>query len=126
MHRRLASKMTEVGIAAGELSPQSISKPDGKHHSNLLDRLHGQGQTRSMRVELPRRARRPAKFLLMIALLISGCSKDRTYAQAGAHMEPRTTLVIFSDKRMAEGEWAALFDALEEGARGVAQEAPAL
>jgi hypothetical protein len=41
-------------------------------------------------------------------------------------MEPRTTLVIFSDKRMAEGEWAALFDALEEGARGIAQEAPAL
>jgi hypothetical protein len=79
-----------------------------------------------MRVELSRRLRRPAKFLLMIAFLISACQKDRTYAQGVAPAEPRTTLVIFADKRMADDEWVALFDALEKGARGVAKEAPAL
>jgi hypothetical protein len=62
----------------------------------------------------------------MIALLISACSKNRTYAQAPAHTEPRATLVIFAEKRMTDGEWAALFDALEKGARGAAEEAPAL
>ncbi len=104
----------------------SISKPDGKHHSNLLDRLHERRQTRSMRVELPRRPRRPAKFLLMIALLISACQKDRTYAQTPAHTEPRATLVIFADKHMADSEWEALFDALHKGAENAAIEAPAL
>jgi hypothetical protein len=79
-----------------------------------------------MRVELPRQPRRPAKLLLMIALLISACSKDRAFAQAPAHIEPRATLVIFADKRMADGEWAALFEALEKGARDAAEEAPSL
>ncbi len=41
-------------------------------------------------------------------------------------MEARTTLVIFAQKRMTDSEWAALFDALEKGARGAAEEAPAL
>jgi hypothetical protein len=119
--------MTAVYLIASSRSvSDSISQSDGKHHINLLDRLHERSQTRSMRVELLRRPRRPARFLLMIALLISACQKDRTYAQAPAHSEPRTTLVIFADKHMVDGEWVALFDALEKGARGAEEEAPAL
>ena len=41
-------------------------------------------------------------------------------------MEPRTTLVIFADKHMADIEWEALFDALHKGAENAAMEAPAL
>jgi hypothetical protein len=79
-----------------------------------------------MRVELSHWLRRPAKFLLMTAFLISACQKNRTYAQGVAQTEQRTTLVIFADQHMADGEWMALFDALEKGVPGVAKEAPAL
>jgi hypothetical protein len=79
-----------------------------------------------MRVELPRRLRRLAKFIPMIALLVSACSKDRAYAQTPARTETRTTLVIFAEKRMADSEWAALFDALQKGAQSGREEAPAL
>jgi len=79
-----------------------------------------------MRVELPRRLPSPAKFLLIIALLVSVCPRDRAYAQPEAHVEPRTTLVIFTERRMSDSEWAALFDALRAGARSAQEEAPAL
>jgi hypothetical protein len=62
----------------------------------------------------------------MIALLVSACSKDRAYAQTPARTETRTTLVIFAEKRMADSEWAALFDALQKGAQSGREEAPAL
>ena len=79
-----------------------------------------------MRVELPRRLRRPARFLLTIALLVSAFLRDRAYAQTAAHIEPRATLVIFAERRMTDSEWAALFDALREGARSARGGAQAL
>jgi hypothetical protein len=62
----------------------------------------------------------------MIALLVSACSKDRAYAQTAAHVEPRTTMVVFAEKRMADSEWAALFDALQKGAESAHKEEPGL
>jgi hypothetical protein len=63
---------------------------------------------------------------MMIALLISACSKTRAYAQAAAPSEPRATMVIFAERRMADTEWAALFDALQRSARTDRDEAPVL
>ena len=114
------------GITTERTARATISAPDDKHHINLLDRLPSRSQTHGMRVELPRRLRRLAIFIPMIALLVSACSKDRAYAQTPARTETRTTLVIFAEKRMADSEWAALFDALQKGAQSGREEAPAL
>jgi len=114
------------GITAKRTTRVTISSSDGKHHINLLDRLASWSQTHGMRVEFPRRLPRPAKFLLMIALFVSACTTDRAYAQTAAHTESRTTMVIFSERRVTDSEWAALFLALQKGARGAQQETPAL
>ncbi len=114
------------GITTERTTRATISVSDDKHHINLLDRLTSRSQTHGMRVELPRRLPRPAKFLLMIALLISSCSKNRAYAQTPARIEPRTTLVIFAERRMQDSEWTALFDALQKGAQSADKEEPGL
>ena len=67
----------------------------------------------------------PATFLLSIALMMSSCSRDKVFAQAGP-TETKTTLVIFAERNMRDAEWSALFDALKRGARSESAAVPAL
>jgi len=78
-----------------------------------------------MRVALPRRPRVPGLFVLVIAFILSFCSPGALLAQAGA-AKTRTTLIIFSERRMRDEEWSALFDALKRGSASEAARAPAL
>jgi hypothetical protein len=83
-------------------------------------------QTRNMRVELFRPLQRPAAFLLTIALFALCGPAGATRAQITERTQPRTTLVVFAEHRMTDGEWTALFDALQKSAQGAAVELPAL
>jgi len=103
---------------------RSISQQDGPYHNNPLDRYSCAGQTRSMRVELPRRPRVPELFAV-VAFILSFCLPGRLLAQPGV-AKTRTTLIIFSERRMRDEEWSALFDALKRGVRSESTEAPAL
>lgn len=99
---------------AGEAGKRTITNPDGYHSINLLDRCNGRRQTRSMRVELPRRPRRPEFLLLvmLVAILIEAparaCAPDTKDAE-------RTTLIVFTRRPMHEDQWQALFTAMRRG-----------
>jgi hypothetical protein len=78
-----------------------------------------------MRVELPRRSRRPVRLLLMVAMMLASCGRNKSYAQDAAS-ETRTTLVFFADHPMADGEWSAVFDALKKDFTSERTAVPAL
>jgi hypothetical protein len=108
--------------------PWFISSGDRIHHINLLDRCKRGAQTPSMRVERYRsRPPKPAFFLTMVALALSSCGRNKSYGEdreTGA--AKTTTLVVFAQRPMRDGQWSALFDALKQGAQKVAATTPAL
>lgn len=102
--------------AEKNLPTSSISNADGSYHDNQLDRYMSQPQTHTMRVELPRWPRRPATFLMMIALMMASCARSKGYAQTTT-ATARITLVFFAEQSLRDGEWDALFDALKKDMR---------
>ena len=88
------------------------------YHINLLDRYARRRQTRTMRVELPRRLLRPVTFLLVVVFCVVFVYGGRASAQIPAYTGPQTKLIIFADHGMADGEWAALFAALRKSLTG--------
>lgn len=104
----------------------AISNCDAIYHINQLDRYKVREETRSMRVELPRRPLRPGIFLI-VALIASWFVTERAFAEMpAATTSHTTTLILFATHSMPEGEWTALLAALRKGAVHVAAEAPAL
>lgn len=63
----------------------TISHRDGSYHHNLLDRYTNRGQTRSMRVELPRRLRMPVKFLMLMAFTLYCTRNQKRNFRIGMH-----------------------------------------
>lgn len=120
-------RLRERGAAGERLRrPRaSISVADGLYRINLLDRCKEQIETLDMRVELPRWPRWPRVLLLMIVLGVT-LETSRAPAQEEASPGPRTTLVVFAEKRMQDEAWSMLFDAIREGVPGAAAGTPAL
>src|ERR1700733_1361160 len=107
-------------------SPRAfISIADGLYRINLLDRCKERDETLDMRVEFPRRPRRPNVLLLMIAMGFT-LVVNRAMAQNAAQQEARTSLVIFAEDRMEDEAWVMLFDAIRKGVHGAAALAPAM
>jgi hypothetical protein len=99
----------------------SISNSDQYHTNNLLDGLHQRDQTHGMKFRFLHHIALRNSLLLSILLLAPGASLD-TLAQA----PPKTTLAIFSDRRMPEEMWSALFTALRTELSSGAPEMQAL
>jgi hypothetical protein len=102
----------------------AISCEDGFYHDNPLDRYMERGQTEGMNDTSSRSHRRPAVFLLTIALMMASCAHGKSYAQ-GDPTQAKATLVFFADQGMRDAEWRALFDALDRAMRKDAAEDPA-
>ena len=80
-----------------------------------------------MRVEFPRRPHRPDAFLLMIVLFAAWFNVERVLAETPAAAGPHTTtMIVFAERIMPEGEWTALMDSLRRGAASAAEETPQL
>jgi hypothetical protein len=48
----------------------------------------------------------------MFGLLLSSCTRDKSFAQTTAKAESRKAFVVFADHDLRENEWSALLDAL--------------
>lgn len=79
-----------------------------------------------MRVELPRRPRRPETFLLIVVFLAQWIAAARASAQVAPASGLRTTLVVFTERRMKDDQWQDLFDALQAEYDRAAHATPAL
>lgn len=80
-----------------------------------------------MRVDLSRRLRRPETLLIVIALIATVFGVERARAEMAPRTSPhKTSLVVFVQHGMTEGEWADLSAAMRLGAAEAAKEAPAL
>jgi hypothetical protein len=120
---RLRELDTTLARSRGQRA--SISIADGLYHINLLDRCKERAETLDMRVEHPRWPRWQRVFMLMIAFGLT-LEASQAPAQDEAPQRPRTTLVVFAEKRMQDEAWSMLFDAIRRGLPGAASVAPAL
>ena len=77
-----------------------------------------------MRVELPRRPRRPGKLLMTVVFCVVFIYGGRMFAENAGPTVPHTKLVVFADHRIAEDQWAALFAALGKGLTNAADGPP--
>jgi hypothetical protein len=93
----------------------TISHADRFYLSNLLDRCRRRTDTGIMRAELPLVPRMLHIVSFTTALLQLLCLSNTSRAQSATVAMPRTTLIVFADRRIDDNAWAALFDALRKG-----------
>jgi hypothetical protein len=80
-----------------------------------------------MRVEFFRRPRWPDAILLMVTLFAAAFCVARALAETPVAAGPHTTtMIVFAERSMPEGEWTALMDSLRRSAASAAQETPEL
>jgi hypothetical protein len=70
--------------------------------------------------------KRASPIVAMMLALAATSMGSRASAQGPALQTPRTTLIIFAEHRMNEGEWTALFAALQKDLSGDADAPQAL
>jgi hypothetical protein len=80
-----------------------------------------------MRVELPRRLHKPETLLMVVALIATGLTVEIARAETTTKtLAHTTTLVVFAEHRMPEGEWTDLLAAMRVGTAEAERETPAL
>ncbi len=80
-----------------------------------------------MRVEHSRRPLRPNTLLLMVALIATWFAVERALAETPVAATPHTTtIIVFAQHRMPEGEWTDLLTELRKEAAEAAAETPPL